>query len=156
EMAAATACFVLENDPFVIQLCRRARLTSAVIGALAHETENGLQRLFESLTDSFKVCYFLDRGLLHPHPEQLVRFPFQMQTDCAGTCADLVFLLAAACRASGYRPIVIILGDALGHRHTLLGLWRGPDRDHKVLLAPDDLRCAVNNHDVLLIEGTAL
>lgn len=120
ENAAATAAFVLENDPVVAELVRRAGTTPSP--ADRPPIEDTAERLFDELAPFFGPCYLFERNSF-PEDEQAIRFPLQMKYDLGGTCVDLALAYAAALLRSGVSPLLVLVGDEQGPRHVLVGLW---------------------------------
>jgi hypothetical protein len=149
--ARATAAFVLENDPFVLRIRRKLDVSSPRdIYALT-------KQIYNTLGESFEVCYLFQRGLLADFNfAQLVRFPSQMHYDGGGTCIDLVLLFAAILRAADLEPLVLILGEEHADRHALIAVWNMKHDNQDIILDPDRLYKAITNHQLLVVEATAL
>lgn len=119
--ADATAAYVLENDPVIADLVRQAG-TAPDPGGDLPPVERTAERLYRELVPFFGPCYLFQRTLFPPS-EQAVRFPLQMKYDLGGTCLDFCLAYAAALLKSSVAPLLVILGDAQGPRHSLVGVW---------------------------------
>ncbi len=156
QYAEATAAFVLENDPFVTRILRKAEAGPPADGS-PRPALQVWRRLYEAVARGFEVCYLYERGVLtEHHSEQLVRFPTQMQCDLGGTCLDLALLFAAAAYAAGCQPVILLLGQEFGARHALAAVWTGPARPRPVVLPAETLRERVARAELLPLECTWL
>jgi len=133
DYAIATAAFVLENDPFVLRIVRKAEANPHP-SAPRPSILPVWKRIYEACTRSFEACYLFDRGVLTAfNNEQYVRFPSQIHWDLGGTCIDLVLFFAAVALAAQLQPVVIILGNEDSDRHALAGVWLSSDWEAAVV-----------------------
>lgn len=152
--AKATAAFVLENDPFVLRVLRKANLPSPEGDP---PTCTAAKRLYEQVADSFEVCYLYERGSVSDYGDaQLLRFPAQMHYDIGGTCIDLVLLFTALFRGAGLQPVILLLGEEYGYRHALSAVWCGAPACPDVVVSPKTLREEIAGQRLLVLETTWL
>lgn len=149
--AKATATFVLENDPIILQVARHAKVNDSDVIVNKNLANKIAENIYYSIKEIFKPVYLYERAFFPKH-EQAIRFPAQMKYDVGGCCIDLVLVYAAALYRSGLNPVVCKLDG-----HALVGLWNNKLYFHnEPIIDAITLEKNIERDNLIIIESNCL
>jgi hypothetical protein len=128
ENALATATFVLENAPLVVDLVQpKGDDTERCDGVPPGDLPEFLYRRIQR---RYQVGY-VPGAPAYQYYEQAVRFPHHMQYRRAGSndnfvgnCADFAFFFGACLLRAGRLPVICVLGQPKKPEHVLVAIWQ--------------------------------